>query len=118
MQEEKDAFNGVRIPCPFPHSNEAFITRVRGQSMFNPAGEKSFAEGDFIAVDPKRVPRNLSLVLVESKDATVFRRLLIESDGSKYLEALHPSWLNRIVALQPDDRIIGVVIGKWVPEDE
>lgn len=107
-----------RVPCPFPHSADAFITRVPGQSMFDPSGEKSYREGEYIAVDPAKTPHHRSTVLVAlgNGQAAAVRQLLIESDGVRMLQALNPAWPNRIAPLSPDDVIIGVVIGKWVPE--
>lgn len=106
------------IPCPFNHGPNAFILRVVGNSMHNPGGDKSYADGDFIAVDPSRDPHNKSLVVVrENGDQTAtFKQLLIEPNGNFMLQALNPNWPNRIQRMPENSDIVGVVIGKWVPE--
>lgn len=118
MPEEKTNFAGERIPCPFPHSADAFITRVVGESNFDPQSKKSFSDGDFIAVDPAKAPQHLSMVLVESTPGVVeLRQLLVEPDGTRMLKALAQGWPNRIRQVAETDQIIGTIIGKWVPED-
>ena len=117
MPDEKSNYAGERIPCPFPHSEDAFITRVPGESNFDPQSLKSFRDGDFIAVDPQREPKHLSMVLVAHAGVVELRQLLIEPDGSRLLKALAQGWPDRIRPLKEADRILGTVIGKWVPEE-
>ena len=106
------------IPCPFRHGPHAYILKVVGKSMYDPGGEKSFNDGEFIAVDPDKEAINKSLVVVRKNDenTATFKQLIIESNGDKYLVALNPSWPNRIIPVDGDATICGVVIGKWVPE--
>lgn len=106
------------IPCPFSHGPNAFILRVVGESNFDPSGPKSYSDGDFIAVDPAREPLNRSMVVVrvDHEDRATFKQLLIESDGTFMLKALNPNWPNRIFPLPEGSKIVGVVIGKWIPE--
>ncbi|WP_197090467.1 helix-turn-helix domain-containing protein [Cupriavidus basilensis] len=106
-----------RIPCPFPHSPSAFITTVPGQSMFDPSGSKSYSEGDFIAVDPARPIANGCMVLVHKKstDEVIFRQILIEGTR-KMIQPLNKRWPDQIDTLGDEDIVIGVIIGKWVPE--
>lgn len=106
------------IPCPFTHGPNAFILRVVGHSNHNPGGDKSFAPGDYIAVDPRIEPQNKKMVVVrmDGEDTATFKQLLIEADGTYLLQALNPSWPKRIMPMPPGSRIVGVVIGKWVPE--
>lgn len=106
------------IPCPFNVGPNAFILQVSGESMYNPGGEKSFAPGDFIAVDPQVEPQNRRLVVakIDDEDRATFKQLIIEPDGTHLLQALNPSWPNRIMPMPPGSRIVGVVIGKWTPE--
>lgn len=103
------------LPCPFKHGPNAFILRVAGHSMHNPGGEPSFAPGEFIAVDPQVEPLNKKLVVakVDGEERATFKQLIIEPDGTHLLQALNPSWPNRIMPLPPGSRIVGVVIGKW-----
>ena len=106
------------IPCPFNHGPNAFILRVAGFSMHNPGGEKSYAPGEFIAVDPRVEPQNRKMVVARLNDEekATFKQLLIEPDGTHLLQALNPAWPNRITPMPENSRIVGVVIGKWTPE--
>jgi len=106
------------IPCPFNHGPNAFILRVVGYSMHNPGGEKSYAPGDYIAVDPRIEPQHKRLVVVkiDDEETATFKQLLIEPDGTHLLQALNPSWPSRIMKMPEGSRIVGVVIGKWTPE--
>lgn len=106
------------IPCPFNHGPNAFVLRVVGESNYDPTGPKSYAPGDFIAVDPSRTPINRSMVVVrvDHEDKATFKQLLMDDDGTMMLKALNPNWPNRIFAMPKGSRIAGVVIGKWIPE--
>ena len=107
------------IPCPFKHSENAFILRVVGKSMYNPGGERSYNDGDYIAVDPGREARNGSMVVVRLDDdhTATFKQLLIEPNGERMLMALNPSWPDRIIRVNKNATICGVVIGKWTAEE-
>lgn len=106
------------IPCPFKHGPNAFVLRVAGHSMYNPGGEKSYAPGEFIAVDPQVEPMNKRMVVakIDHEERATFKQLIVEPDGTCLLQALNPSWPNRIMPMPPGSRIVGVVIGKWTPE--
>lgn len=101
------------IACPVKHSRQTYALTVRGESMFNPSGEKSFRDGDVIYVDPEKVPANKSFVVVAiagSSEAT-FKQLIIEGE-SMYLKPLNPNWPEPVIKLPHDSRICGVVIFK------
>lgn len=106
------------IPCPFSHGPNAFILRVAGFSMYNPGGDKSYSPGEFIAVDPRIEPQNKKMVVakIDEEETATFKQLLIDEDGTYLLQALNPAWPTRIMPMPPGSRIVGVVIGKWVPE--
>lgn len=106
------------IPCPFNHGPDAFILRVAGLSMYNPGGDKSYAPGDFIAVDPEGEIRNKKMVVVriDHEEKATFKQLLIDEDGSMMLQAINPAHIPRTMPLPEGSRIVGTVIGKWVPE--
>ncbi len=106
------------IPCPFTHSKSAFILRVVGLSMYNPGGEKSYAPGEYIAVDPEGEPMNRKMVVVREgkEERATFKQLLIDPEGTMILQALNPTHVPRAMEIPPGSRIIGTVIGKWVPE--
>ncbi|WP_218816204.1 LexA family protein [Methylobacillus rhizosphaerae] len=99
------------LQCPVGHSPATFVLRVRGDSMFNPHGRHSFANGDLIFVDPDRTAENGSLVVIrldDSKEAT-FKMLMIE-EGRKYIKPLNPDWPDKIMEINEDASICGVVI--------
>lgn len=101
------------LDCPMRHSARTYALKVRGSSMLNPGGDRSFKDGDLIFVDPDRQAEHSSLVICrldDTKEAT-FKRLLIEGD-IKMLEALNPSWPDRIMRINGNATICGVVIGK------
>ena len=103
------------LACPVSHSDRTFALRVKGESMFNPMSRPSFADGDIIFVDPKRNPVNKSLVVVMLEDSheATFKRLLVEGmPRKKMLEALNPSWPNRIFEVNENARFVGVVIAR------
>lgn len=100
--------------CPARHGSKAYALRVRGESMFNPSGSPSFKDGDIIFIDPDRTANHKSLVICRLDDAkeTTFKRLLVEGD-TKMLEALNPSWPERIIKVNGNATICGVVIGRF-----
>lgn len=106
------------IACPFNHGPNSFVLRVVGYSMYNPGGDKSYSPGEYIAVDPSREPQNKSMVVarVDHEDKATFKQILIDGEGPSMLQALNPSHTPRLMSLPPGSRIVGVVIGKWVPE--
>lgn len=106
------------IPCPFNHTESAFILQVVGWSMHNPSGDKSYSPGEFIAVDPGKEPRHKSMVIakVDGEEKATFKQLLIDPEGAMMLKALNPDHRPNLMELPADSRIVGVVIGKWTPE--
>lgn len=102
------------VPCPVPHSKNTFALKVVGVSMENPNGKPSFEDGDIIYVDPERCPENKSFVIVtlEGSSQATFKQLIIELDG-KYIQPLNPNWHEKIIKINGNAIINGVVIGKW-----
>lgn len=99
--------------CPVKHGPQTYALRVVGMSMFDPSGERSFKDGDIIFVDPDREGQHKSLVIVRLDDEAkaTFKRLLIDGN-QKMLEALNPSWPNRIFEINGRATMCGVVIAK------
>jgi SOS-response transcriptional repressor LexA len=114
--QNADADDWLR--CPFDHGSEAFITEIAGESNFDPGGQKSYAPGEFIAVDPMREPVNRSMVVVrfDREERATLKQLLMDEGGTRLLHSLNPSWPDRTKRMPENARIVGVVIGKWVPE--
>lgn len=94
------------FPSPVRCSPQSFVLRVQGSSM-----EPRFHEGDLIFLEPNCHPISGQFVAVKlgrSRDVT-FRQLIIE-EGERYLMALNPDWPERIIRMEEDARICGVVI--------
>jgi len=101
------------LSCPVRHGPRTYALQIRGESMRNPGGKPSFDDGDIVFVDPERSAVHKSLVIakLDLTNEVTFKRLLI--DGSDwYLEALNPAWPNRIIPIQAESHICGVVIAK------
>ncbi|AAT38403.1 putative prophage repressor protein [Burkholderia phage BcepC6B] len=104
------------IACPFPSGSHGFVLRVVGDSMYNPSGDMSFREGDFISVNPDREAQHRSLVIARHNgEKATFKQLLIDENDGPMLFALNPNWPKRYIALDKDTEIIGVVTGQWRP---
>jgi len=96
------------LPCPVQCSSESFVLRVRSTSM-----EPKFHEGDLIFVDPNASADHGKYVVIrldESNEAT-FKQLIIE-EGKRYLKALNPDWPNRIIEVDEEATICGVIVFK------
>lgn len=102
------------VPCPVPHSKNTFALKVVGSSMENSNGKPSFEDGDIIYVDPEKEPENKSLVIVtlDGSSQATFKQLIIELDG-KYIQPLNPNWHEKVIKINGNATINGVVIGKW-----
>jgi SOS-response transcriptional repressor LexA len=105
------------LPCPVAHGPRCYAVRVRGDSMNNPGARPSYSDGDIIFVDPDRRANHGDRVIVRLDDhaEATFKQLLVE-DGRKLLKALNPEWAPRYIQINGHATIVGVVIGKWVPE--
>lgn len=100
-------------PCPVKHGDRTFILEVRGESMYNPGSKPSFQDGDMIFVDPDKEFINGSIVVVniDSEDEASFKKLIVEG-GKKYLKSINPAWPEKIIEMDGNSFICGVVIFK------
>ncbi|KGV86486.1 helix-turn-helix family protein [Burkholderia pseudomallei MSHR3951] len=104
------------IACPFPSGRHGFVLRVVGDSMYNPGGDMSFRDGDFISVNPERDALHRSLVIARrNREKATFKQLLIDESDGPMLHALNPNWPTRYIPLDKTTEIIGVVTGQWRP---
>ena len=96
------------LPCPVSCSNDSYVLRVRGVSM-----EPKFHDGDLIFVDPHvdAVHGKYVVVMIEDTAEATFKQLIVE-EGRQYLKALNPEWPNRIIEVNQNARICGVVVFK------
>ncbi len=101
------------MPCPRKYGPQTFALRVRGVSM-----EPKYQDGDIIFVDPDAQAehgKNIVVRLDDEHEAT-FKQLVMEGD-QKFLRALNPDWPGpKLIPINGNATICGVVIGKWVPE--
>ncbi|RQQ30515.1 LexA family protein [Burkholderia stagnalis] len=104
------------IACPFPSGRHGFVLRVVGDSMYNPTGDLSFRDGDFISVNPERDPMHRSLVIARrNREKATFKQLLLDESDGPMLHALNPNWPTRYIEFDKNTEIIGVVTGQWRP---
>jgi SOS-response transcriptional repressor LexA len=96
------------LPCPVKCSQDSFVLRVCGISM-----EPKFHNDDLIFVDPHAdaVNGRYVVVMIEDTAEATFKQLIVEG-GHQYLKALNPEWPNRIIEVNQNARICGVVVFK------
>ncbi|WP_434033566.1 LexA family protein [Cupriavidus sp. a3] len=101
------------LPALRPMSRRAFALRVEGSSM-----EPRYQHGDVIYVEPEAHAEHGRRVVVqlENEPEATFKELVIEN-GHKFLRPLNPDWPGpKFIPINGNATIIGVVVGKWVPE--
>ena len=96
------------LPCPVRCSKDTFVLRVRGESM-----EPKFHDGDLIFVDPEAAPISGRYVVVrmEGSHEATFKQLIVEGDR-QFLKAVNPDWPLRIIEVDSNATICGVVVFK------
>ncbi|MCH7394215.1 helix-turn-helix domain-containing protein [Acinetobacter dispersus] len=95
------------LPLPDECSN-CFYLKVVGVSN-NP----DFLEGDYILVDPDVYYSDMQsgdMIVVRKFDEATFKKLVIESDNSRYLQALNPNFQPNIIPLDENCHFVGQVI--------
>ena len=107
-QEFVPDYDTELLPCPVRCSSRTFVLRVAGVSM-----EPDFHEGDLVFVDPEVVASHgkYVVVLLNSTNETTFKQLVVEGER-QYLRALNPAWPERIIEIDSDATICGVVVFK------
>ena len=93
-------------PCPVKCSERTFLLKVRGQSM-----QGTFNEDDLIFIDPEVQPVNGKYVVarLDDENEATLKQLIIEG-GERYLKATNPDWPNKILPINGNCTIVGVVI--------
>lgn len=90
-----------------------FYLRVVGVSNY-----PTYAEGDYILVNPSYQVCDLiseDLVVVRSNSDATFKKLVIESDERKYLQALNPNFQPNIIEFEEGMELVGLVIDAFRP---
>lgn len=96
------------LPLPEGDCEECFYLKVQGMSNF-----PDFQEGDYILVDPTLQFGDMisgDMIVVRKFDDATFKKLVVETDGSKYLQALNPEFKPNIIPLDEDFRFVGEVV--------
>lgn len=97
------------MDSPFPSSPGSFLLEVGSESML-----PEFKAGQIIQVDPCAAPTNGRFVVVSLADGSSTFRRLVDGEDGRFLQALNPSWPDRLVRLPDNARIVGVVVASWV----
>lgn len=102
------------LDSPVRGSPNVYALRVRGDSMFNPTGPKSYPDGCIIFVDPaRRSPHNGERIIakLDGKDEVTFK-VYVEDAGRAFLKPLNPQF----PVIFDKFKVLGTVIYKGEPE--
>ena len=75
-------------------------------------------DGDYILVNPSYQVCDLlseDLIVVRSSTDATFKKLVIESDERKYLQALNPNFQPNIIEFEEGMELVGLVIDAFRP---
>jgi SOS-response transcriptional repressor LexA len=102
-KQDLEACDTISFPGEFDVN--CFITKVNGLSMY-----PQFKDGELIKVNMHKTPRNNDYVVVHNKDKNVSHlRKLIEDGDERFLAAINPDYPNKVIPLNDDLIIIGVI---------
>lgn len=90
-----------------------FYLRVVGVS-----NSPAYVEGDCILVNPKFQVCDLlsgDLIVVRNNTDATFKKLVIESNDRKYLQALNPNFHPNIIEFEEGTELVGLVIDAFRP---
>lgn len=95
------------LPLPEECTN-CFYLKVQGIS-----NQPEFLEGDYILVDPDVYYNDMlsgDMIVVRRGEDATFKKLVIETDGTKYLQALNPEFKPNIIPIDEQCSFVGQVI--------
>ncbi|UUN99185.1 S24 family peptidase [Acinetobacter bereziniae] len=90
-----------------------FYLKVVGISNY-----PTYMEGDFILVNPAFQVCDLisgDLIVIRNNTDATFKKLVIESDDRKYLQALNPNFQPNIIEFEEGMELVGLVIDAFRP---
>lgn len=96
------------LPLPDGDCEKCFYLKVQGLSNY-----PEFHEGDYILVDPTLPFGDMNsgdIIVVRKFDDATFKRLVIEPDGTKYLQAINPEFKPNIIPLDENCEFVGEVV--------
>ncbi|WP_336163569.1 LexA family protein [Acinetobacter ursingii] len=113
-----EAINPLEIsqwlpPLSSDDPDGCFYLRVVGVSNY-----PTYADGDYILVNPSYQVCDLiseDLVVVRNNSDATFKKLVIESDDRKYLQALNPNFQPNIIEFEEGMELVGLVIDAFRP---
>ncbi|WP_312049182.1 LexA family protein [Acinetobacter courvalinii] len=95
------------LPLPDECTN-CFYLKVQGVS-----NQPDFLEGDYILVDPDVYYSDMQsgdMIVVRRFEDATFKKLVIETDNSRYLQALNPKFEPNIIPLDEHCHFVGQVV--------
>ncbi|MCU4576104.1 XRE family transcriptional regulator [Acinetobacter courvalinii] len=95
------------LPLPDECTN-CFYLKVQGIS-----NQPEFLEGDYILVDPDVYYNDMQsgdMIVVRRFEDATFKKLVIETDGSRYMQALNPNFQPNIIPLDEHCHFVGQVV--------
>ena len=95
------------LPLPEECTN-CFYLKVQGIS-----NQPEFLEGDYILVDPDVYYNDMlsgDMIVVRRGEDATFKKLVIETDGTKYLQALNPEFKPNIIPIDDQCYFVGQVV--------
>lgn len=96
------------LPLPEDECTNCFFLKVQGLSNY-----PDFWEGDYILVNPDVCYSDMQsgdMIVVRRGDDATFKKLVIETDGSKYLQALNPEFKPNVIAIDESCQFVGQVV--------
>lgn len=90
-----------------------FYLKVVGISNF-----PTYMDGDYILINPAFQVCDLiseDLIVVRNNTDATFKKLIIESDDRKYLQALNPNFQPNIIEFEEGMELVGLVIDAFRP---
>lgn len=96
------------LPLPEDECTNCFFLKVQGLSNY-----PDFWEGDYILVNPDVCYSDMQsgdMIVVRRGDDATFKKLVIETDGSKYLQALNPEFKPNVIAIDETCQFVGQVV--------
>ena len=100
-------------PLSADDPNGCFYLRVVGISNF-----PTYMDGDYILVNPNFCTSDLlseDLIVVRNNTDATFKKLIIESDDRKYLQALNLNFQPNIIEFEDGMEFVGLVIDAFRP---
>lgn len=99
------------LPAPDEVCEDCFYLKVKGAS-----NEPEFIEDDYILVDPTVYYSDVvsgDLIVVRKHNDATFKKLVIESNEHRYLQALNPNFQPNIIPLDEECHFVGQVIDSF-----